>query len=479
MGLARGSTIDQMRQTGEVVFPHIWKGVEVAVLGYGVNNRALVDWLLRHQAEVTVCDNNPAAAKTAPPKVRQTVNWRVGDAAFSDLASYKYLFRTPGIRPDHPAIIAAVASKKTVLSSQTELFSAIQPGMLIGITGTKGKGTTASLLFNMLDSGKEAIGARKIWLSGNIGHDPFTFIDEMKSDDVVILELSSFQLFGAHVHPHLAIVLSITPDHLDYHTSWHEYLAAKSSLIRNLEGDDIVLLHYGPHYDTLRAQTKAQVYAFSREHRVDRGTYVAPYTNNRGVTEPAVYMAGESDPLLTAGEVHLIGMHNMENAAAAAGAAYLLGVGRHEIVMGAGAFSGLPHRLQKIADLAGVIGVDDSIATTPEAGIAAIEAMLPAPIHLLAGGVSKGANYEMWASVADAQCSSVTLFGRNAHELARYFVRRNPVIVDTLDLAVQRVMKIAQPGDVVLLSPVSASFDQYANYAARGDDFKALMNTYG
>lgn len=453
----------QMAPTDFPTYPTNWKGIPVAVLGYGVNNRALVEWLVRHGADVTVCDQNEAVADGA------AVHWRLGETAFSDLAEYAFLFRTPGIRPDHPAIVSAVASGNTVLTSQTELFAALQPGMLIGITGTKGKGTVASFLCNMLDQGKEAIGAHTIWLSGNIGTDPFTFLDQMQSDDVVILELSSFQLLGAHIHPHVAIVLAITPDHLDYHTSWHEYLAAKSSLIRWLGEDDIAILHDGPQFDTLRAQTKATVYAFSRERRVDRGTYIERST---------VLMAGERDPLLTAGDVKLLGLHNMENAAAAACAAYVLGVGRHEIVMGARAFGGLPHRLQKIAEPQGVICVDDSIATTPEAGIAAIEALLPAPIHLLAGGVSKGAAYDAWAAVADAECSSVTLFGRNAAELARHFVRRQPVIVATLNEAVKVVMETAHTGDVVLLSPVSASFDQYANYAARGDDFAAAVAQY-
>lgn len=452
----------------DTTYPRDWKGVAVAVLGYGVNNRSLVEWLLKHQAVVTVCDNNAAVADVASAETQSAVNWKTGKAAFSDLGEFAYLFRTPGIRPDHPAIVSAVA-QGVVLTSQTELFSAIQPGMLIAITGTKGKGTTASFLYQMLDAGKAALPAQKIWLSGNIGNDPFTFIDEMTADDIVILELSSFQLFGAVVHPHVAIMLSITPDHLDYHTSWHEYLAAKSGLIRSLTKEDIAILHAGPLFDTLRAQTAAQVYAFSRAARVDRGTYIH---------DQAVYMAGESAPLLTAGDISLMGIHNLENAAAAACAAYVLGVGRHEIVMGARAFRGLPHRLQKIFESKGVACIDDSIATTPEAGIAAIEAVLPAPIHLLAGGVSKGVDYAAWASVADAECSSVTLFGRNAHDLAALFTRRKPVITDTLNEAVQRVMTLARPGDAVLLSPVSASFDQYKNYAARGEDFAAAVREH-
>lgn len=467
-----------MKQTGGPTYPRDWKGVRVAVLGYGVNNRALVDWLIAHQAVVTVCDQNIHISDEATDTVRAAVTWQVGEEAFADLDTFAYIFRTPGIRPDHPAIVAAVQAGTTQLTSQTELFAAIQPGMLIGITGTKGKGTTASLLHAMLEAGKEDIGANTIWLSGNIGNDPFTFVDRMHKDDVVILELSSFQLFNAYIHPHVAIMLSITPDHLDYHTSWHEYLGAKSSLLRQMTSDDIAILHDGPHFDTLRAQTDAQVYAYSRTARVDHGTYIAQHTTARGSEQQAVFMSGEGSPLLTAGDLTILGIHNLENAAAAACAAYVLGVGRHAIVMGARSFTGLPHRLQKISDANGVLCVDDSIATTPEAGIAAIEALLPAPIHLLAGGVSKGVLYDAWAAVADEQCSSVTLFGRNAPDLAKLFTTHAPVITDTLGEAVARVMKIAQPGDVILLSPVSASFDQYANYVARSEDFVASVHTY-
>lgn len=467
-----------MKQTGGPTYPRDWKGVRVAVLGYGVNNRALVDWLITHGAQVTVCDQNIHSSDAASDEARAAAVWKLGEEAFTDLDTFAYIFRTPGIRPDHPAIVAAVQAGATTLTSQTELFAAIQPGTLIGITGTKGKGTTASLLHAMLEAGKEDIDAHTIWLSGNIGNDPFTFVDQMQPDDYVILELSSFQLFNAHIHPHVAIMLSITPDHLDYHTSWHEYLGAKSSLLRQMTSDDIAVLHDGPHFDTLRAQTDAQVYAYSRSTRVDRGTYIAPHATARGSEQLAVFMSGEGSPLLTAGDLTILGIHNLENAAAAACVAYLLGVGRHAIVMGARSFTGLPHRLQKISDVNGVICVDDSIATTPEAGIAAIEALLPAPIHLLAGGVSKGVLYDAWAAVAEAQCASVTLFGRNATELAQHFTQHKPHIVDTLNEAVQHIMGTARPGDVVLLSPVSASFDQYANYVARSDDFIASVRQY-
>lgn len=468
-----------MEATAKPRFPTDWRDVKVAVLGYGVNNKALVDWLVAAKAQVTVCDQKESVRELAPKQITKKVTWQVGESAFSNLNQFQYLFRTPGLRPDHPAIVAAVDSGQTQLTSQTELFCALQPGKLIGITGTKGKGTTSSLLYHMLMAGKKDTGTNQVWLSGNIGDDPFVFLKKMTADDVVILELSSFQLFHTFIQPDIAIVLSITPDHLDYHTSWHEYLGAKSSLVRNQTARQVAILHDGAVFDTLRAQTRAKIYAYSRTRRVDRGTYIAPASNGRGETEPAVFMTGEVRPLLSAGDLNLVGEHNLENAAAAALAATLCGVSNKNIVLGAKVFTGLPHRLQKISGgPKGVTVIDDSIATTPEAGIAAIKAMLPHPIHLLAGGVSKGADYAAWAEVADQHCTSITLFGKNAPDLAKLFIRKTPTVVATLEEAVKHLMPTVQPGDVILLSPVTASFDQYPNYAARGDDLAKQISKY-
>lgn len=440
----------------------------VAVLGLGVNNAELTRWLVEHGVKVTVCDEKGEIPSTAFSFKRAAVGWQLGAKAFADLQQFTYLFRTPGLRPDHPAIVAAVKQGRTRLTSQTELFFDLCPAPIVGITGTKGKGTTASLLFSMLKEGSPVeTGFKRVWLAGNIGQDPFAYLDKITQNDVVLLELSSFQLFSARVKPKVAIILSLSPDHLDYHQNIHEYVAAKSTLIRSQDRHDLAILHEESRYRaTLAHLTKAKVYTYSRRRRVNRGTYVA-YNG----TKQAIFITGESEPLLYADDLRVPGAHNLENAAAAALAAYLLGVSRQNIAVGAKDFTGLPHRLQKIASFNGVDFIDDSIATTAEAVVAAIRAFIPHPIHLLAGGVSKGTKLTKVATAAKKYCASVTLIGRDAPLLARLFTHPKPFRAGNMEEAVRHIMTQARPGDVVLLAPACASFDLYANYAARGDDF--------
>ncbi len=440
---------------------------EVAVLGFGVNNQELTRWLIKQGVKVTVCDENEAA-KEAVFALSKKVNWQLGKEAFVNLKRFNYLFRTPGMRPDHPAIVEAQQQGGAILTSQTELFFHLSPADIIGITGTKGKGTTASLLFSMLKEGIRSTEFNNVYLAGNIGTDPFSFFDKLKKGDLVILELSSFQLFLAEIQPKVAIVLSLSPDHLDYHVNEHEYVAAKTYLVRNQTVSDIAILHQeNPFLSNFTSLTQAQIYTYSRQSRVDRGSYVADYLGKK-----AVFMTGEAEPLLSAADLSIKGEHNLENAAAAALAAYLLGVPRPAIAKGANQFKGLPHRLQLRAEHKGVKAIDDSIATTPESAMAAIASFSDSPIHLIMGGVSKGADYHELVNKAEQECVSVTLIGRNRHDLAELFSHKlKPKLADNMEQALRGILTNANHGDVVLLAPASASFDMYQNYAARGDDF--------
>jgi len=439
------------------------KDKRVAVLGFGVNNQHLTKWLVNKKIQVTVCDENEEASKSHPD-LKNKVEWQLGKKAFMNLADFHYIFRTPGIRPDHKAIVEAQTRGGAILTSQTELFFSLCPAPIVGVTGTKGKGTTSSLLFHMMKEGTSNALFNKIYLAGNIGRDPFEFLDEIKVEDLVILELSSFQLFQAKIKPKVAIILSLSPDHLDYHTNIHEYVAAKSYLVREQTAEDIAILHHeSSHLQSFKALTKAQLYTFSRSTKVSRGTYVSSEDKN-------IYITGEQAPLLKATDLLIQGDHNLENAAAASLAAYLLGASRQNISSGAKAFSGLPHRLQKVLELKDVKFIDDSIATTPESTMAAIETFSDSPIHLIAGGVAKGADYEELGKVIDAKCQSVTLIGRDAKQIAKH-IKGDCLVVPNMESALRAILPKVKAGDVVLLSPACASFDLYDNYAQRGDDF--------
>lgn len=450
-----------------------WRDVPVAILGYGVNNRALAKWLARQGALVTICDQNEAA-RSSDDEAASQFDWQVGDAWLADLARFKYLFRTPGLRPDKPEILAAVAAG-SILTSQTELFFELCPAPIIGITGTKGKGTTSTLLAGMLRTGREEAGINDVWLAGNIGQDPFDFLDQIDKNDVVILELSSFQLMGARVHPKIAIVLRITADHQDYHQSMAEYVAAKSHLLREqVPGDVAILYGHGTHHPRLAQLTRADVYEYSRRQRVNRGVYVAGRGDDR-----ALYMTGEGEPLLFAREMPLLGDHNLENVAAAACAAHLLGVGRWSMRQALKSFTPLPHRLQIVfVDFSGVQFVDDAIATTPDATIASIKAFPRRRLHLIIGGVAKTDNYGSLPRVIAQKCQSVTLLGANSSDLAALISEPTPHRAKTMEEAVRHICRLVKPRDVVLLAPGAASFDLYPGYAAKGDDFAHRVRQY-
>ncbi|MDO8471618.1 MAG: UDP-N-acetylmuramoyl-L-alanine--D-glutamate ligase [bacterium] len=444
---------------------------EVAILGFGVNNRELTKWLVKHQVKVTVCDEQEAVANQAAGQteleLKDKVQWQLGAGAFDGLERFNYLIRTPGMRPDHAGIVAGQSRGGAILTSQTELFFHLTPATTIGITGTKGKGTTASLLYSMLQEGRSSTQFKNIYLAGNIGTDPFTFFDDLQTGDLVLLELSSFQLFLANIRPKIAIVLSLSPDHLDYHPNVHEYVAAKTYLVRNQTKDDITILHQeNPWLSSFTSLTPAEIYTYSRQNRVNRGTYVADYLGKK-----AIFMTGEVEPLLTAADLSIPGEHNLENAAAAALAAYLLGVPRPALAKGAQKFTGLPHRLQTRMTYNKVTVVDDSIATTPEAALAAINAFEGHAIHLLLGGVSKGASYKQLVAAAEAKCQTVTIIGRNRSEIAAHFKKLEPYLADNMESAIHHILPQTGSGAIVLLAPASASFDLYRNYAERGDDF--------
>ena len=440
------------------------KKKKVAVWGFGVNNQHLAKWLVKKGVQVTICDENEKAI-TAQPDLKSKVDWKLGEQAFSNLIDFHYIFRTPGIRPDHKSIVEAQTRGGAILTSQTELFFYLCQAPIVGVTGTKGKGTTASLLFSMMKEGTATSPFNQIYLAGNIGRDPFEFLDEIKVEDLVILELSSFQLFQAEIRPKVAIVLSLSPDHLDYHKNIHEYVAAKSYLVRNQEVEDIAILHQeSQHLQSFKTLTKAQIYTFSRQRRVSRGTYVSQNDKN-------IYITGESQPLLKASNLSIQGEHNLENAAAASLAAYLLGASRQAIARGAKSFVGLPHRLQKVYETKGVKFIDDSIATTPESTMAAISTFADSPIHLIAGGVAKGADYRAMGKEIDKSCESVTLIGRDAKMIAEHLKNKYNLVAN-MEAAIRLILPKVKKGHVVLLSPACASFDLYKNYAERGDDFK-------
>ena len=436
----------------------------IALLGLGVENRALARFLHAHQISFSVCD---AHAPATP--VEGVQQWRIGACYLDDLTDFDLLFRTPGLPTLHPRLHAARRCGVEV-SSQTRLFLQLCPAPVLGVTGTKGKGTTTALLHALLVTDPAA----RVFSGGNIGRPPLEFIDELQPTDRVVLELSSFQLQDLDQSPHIAVVLSIAEDHLDYHADRAEYVAAKKPVCRHQTPGDILIVHRDcPTARAFAAESSAALWAFSATAPSAPGAWIANgqlWAGRPGARPTAICPVAD---------LPLRGQHNWTNAAAAVAGALAFGAPPTRFAAALRAFTGLPHRLEYVAERAGVTYYNDSLATTVDAACAALHAF-DAPLLLIAGGASKGADFSaLGAAIASGRVRAALLIGQEAPRIAAAIERAGAGAIAhfcrDLPQALATARRWAQTGDVVLLSPACASFDQFASYAERGDLFKRLV----
>ena len=465
------------------MLPDDLRGQRIGIFGFGINNRALTAWLVRHGAEsLTVFDERPDI-ESEVQTLGLDVSVKSGPGAFERAHDLDVIFRTPGLHPDHP-VLKQLREQGVRITSQTDLFLQLCPARTVGITGTKGKGTTSALLAYLLnakrppagEAGKTQNAKPNVYLAGNIGTDPFEFLDELQPDDTVILELSSAQLADVQRSPNLAIVLDVSADHLDYHADLTEYLKAKQAIVRYQGAGDVALLNLDS--------------AASREFSLVAGGTVLYYSTTKSV-DAGGYIVGEQiyyrDPrdqtaaeIATTDELPLRGTHNRTNALAAITAALMLGVQPSDLRGQLQSFSGLPHRLETMATKRGVMWVNDSFATVPQATIQAIQSF-DEPLLLIVGGSGKGLAWDdLAAAIATRHLKCLLTIGATGPEIARIaqaagFPADRVIAAEDLPTAVAEASNHVKPGDVVLLSPASASFDQFRNATERGEQFRALV----
>ena len=438
----------------------------IALLGLGVENRALAHFLHARQIPFSVCD-----ARDPATPVEGVQQWRIGERYLDNLTDFDLLFRTPGLPTLDPRLCAARRCGVEV-SSQTRLFLQLCPAPVLGITGTKGKGTTTALLHALLATDSTA----RVFSGGNIGRPPLEFIDELQPTDRVVLELSSFQLQDLDQSPHIAVVLSITEDHLDYHADRAEYVAAKKPVCRYQTSGDILIVNRDcPTARTFAEESPAVHWAFST---------TAPSIPGAWIADGQLWACcprAQPIAICPVADLPLRGQHNWSNAAAAVGGALAFGAPATHFAEAIRSFEGLPHRLEYVAERDGVTYYNDSLATTVDATCAALRAF-DAPLLLIAGGAAKGADFSaLGTAIATGHVRAVLLIGQEAPRIAAAVQRAGSgeIVHYCRDLpqALDAARRLAQPSDVVLLSPACASFDQFASYAERGDLFKRLVRT--
>jgi UDP-N-acetylmuramoylalanine--D-glutamate ligase len=436
----------------------------IAVFGVGVEGVSTISYLLSHGAtRVTALDAKGAGG--LPPGVEV----RSGDGYDRDLGRFATVFRSPGIRPDHPALAEARA-RGTVITSALSLFLSRCPSPVIGVTGTLGKGTACSLATACL----EAAGL-SAHLGGNIGKNPLDFLDTVRADHRVVLEISSFQAMDLAASPEVAVVLKTTSEHLDWHLDTAEYRAAKAGLVAHQTPDDAVVFNAESEgAREIAAASPGRRVSFAVAGEVDEGIFV------RG--DALVWRRAGDEELLPfdAARMRLVGRFNLENVAAGVAAALTAGAAVAPACRAAESFGGLPHRLERVAEANGVVFFNDSYATRPEAAIAALEAF-DAPLALILGGSEKHADFGPLARalVARRNIVYVALIGATAPRLEAAILGagtpRIPLVGHaTMEAAMEAcAAAVRSRGGVVLLSPACASFGLFQNYKVRGEKFRA------
>lgn len=441
------------------------KGKKIAILGFGKEGRATWDFLRTRGIDAVICDQSPHVATPSPSLAI------LGEGYLDRLQEFDIIFRSPGIHRLNKKILAAEASG-AVIYSQTKLFFDLCPAPIVGITGTKGKGTTAMLCWQMLKAA--GIDAH---LAGNIGTPPLRIIDDVEEKSVVVLELSSFQLQDLHKSPHVAVVTNLTVEHQDYHATPLEYRQAKSNIILYQRRQDFAVLNAdNEHSKRLAPLTLGLKRWFSTTAVCEPGAYFL---------EDSLYLnfTGTAQKICSVRDVKLIGRHNLENILAAAAAAACMGVSARFIRKVATKSKGQEHhRLEFIGSADGVAFYNDSAGTVPETAIAALDAFDQTKV-LIAGGSDKKSDY---APLIDKILSSgviaVILMGVTGRKIAAMLKKAGykgaiEENIPDMPAAINAARKHAKPGSVVLFSPASASFGMFRDYVDRGDQFTACVRS--
>lgn len=428
---------------------------KIAVLGLGSENEALLTWLAKYNAplSITVYDRRDEAlladkiSKLTVSAGRLSIAWRLGQQSEDTLEGYDELWRSPGWPIFCPQIQAAVSEKCRLNSPMNLFFEACPSHNIIGVTGSKGKGTTSSLIGDILDQA-----GYQVFLGGNIGVAPFSFLDEISQNSWVVLELSSFQLEDLKYSPHIAVITNIYEEHLapadplnpNYHKSLDDYQTAKWQIFLHQDGADWLVAN-----EKLANQLDMNL--------------------NHGQLK---WFSKSPDPS------RLVGEHNQENIAAAETVAEIIGIPEEITKQAVAEFTGLEHRLEFVTKKDGVIYYDDSFATNPVATEIALRSF-DQPVILLAGGADKGNDFSQLAkTIATRQVKTVILFDGVASPrikndlLAAGYPAENILPADSMPKAMELAKQKAVDGDVVLLSTACASFGLFNNYKERGNLFK-------
>ena len=431
---------------------------KVLVLGLAKSGEAAARLLAKLGAIVTVNDGKPFEENpSAQALLEEGIKVVCGGHPLELLdENFELMVKNPGIRYDNP-MVARALEKGIPVWTEVELAYLVSEAPIIGITGSNGKTTTTTMIADVLNhGGKSGV------LSGNIGFPASEVAQSVTAQDTLVMELSSFQLMGIDsFHPHIAVITNLMPTHIDYHGSFEEYVAAKWNIQNQMTADDFVVLNFNQDLaKELATQTKAQVVPFSTVEKVD-----GAYLENGGL-----YFKGEL--VMQADEIGVPGSHNVENALATIAVAKLSGISNQAIKETLASFGGVKHRLQFVDTIDEVKFYNDSKSTNILATQKALSGFDNSKLWLLAGGLDRGNGFEeLEPSLGNVR--EMVVYGETKEKLKATAEKLSiPVtVVETLEEAVPKAYAASREGEIVLLSPACASWDQFANFEVRGDCF--------
>lgn len=448
-------------------FKQFIKGKKVGVVGIGVSNIPLIHFLVRLNADVTAFDKKTYSSlgQVASDFEKSGVKLVLGEDYLNDLTGFHVIFKTPSMRIDDPAFLKA-KQEGTYITSEMEEFIKYCPAKIFGVTGSDGKTTTTTIIYNILK--KEGY---KTWVGGNIGTPLFANIEEISKEDKVVLELSSFQLMTMTVSTDVAVITNLSPNHLDIHKDMEEYIEAKKNIFKYQKDNDVIVLNKDNELTyELRKEACGKIKYFSLRDKIDNGAYFQ---------DDKLFIMNSL--VCNRDEIKLKGMHNVQNLLTAFCAVEdEVSVASMRAV--AITFIGVPHRSEFVREVHGVKYYNDSIASSPTRTIASVKSF-EKPVILIAGGYDKQIPFEPLAEEAYLNIKTLILVGATKYKIKQVFesvlkeknVSLEIILAESFNEAIFSAKAVAKPGDIVTLSPACASFDMFENFEVRGNKYKEIV----
>ena len=449
------------------LFKQSLQNKKVTVLGIGVSNLPLIRFLAENGAVITACDKQSKENLSEQLEALRSydITYRLGADYMENLGG-ELIFKTPGMRYDLPQLNRA-RENGSLVTSEMEVFFDLCPCKIIAVTGSDGKTTTTTLISEIL---KRA--GHRVWVGGNIGKPLIGELDEITEQDIAVLELSSFQLHTMRASANVALITNLAPNHLDWHTDMQEYLDAKKNIFLYQSASDMLVLNMdNATTAALEREAKGKICWFSANGDTQNGTCLK---------DGIIYLNGEA--YLKASDILIPGAHNVENYMAAIAATQQL-ASKEDVEYVATHFGGVEHRIEFVRELDGVKYYNDSIASSPSRSKAGLRSFAQKVI-LIAGGYDKNLDYAEFGEEVKAHVKTLVLVGATSDKIeqachAAGMEKENIVRCTEFAQAVYAARDAAQNGDVVLLSPASASFDLFKNFMERGKVFKDIVNGLG